>query len=188
MIVGEQVVNVILTANGNTDGIAQIAALSRYALAFTVINSIVATIGASTIARAPARSRELLQGSAKYVGLYAALCTATVAALTLASPFLLFLLGPDYEELSVEFFVLVVGAAITNFASFGIGVITHARGWISFSWSYIPFAVIWLVVVPQNVSTATSLGAATLAASLSIPLLLSQVVRLVVGVRQRLHE
>ena len=90
--------------------------------------------------------------------------------------------------MSVEFFVLVVGAAITNFASFGIGVITHARGWISFSWSYIPFAVIWLVVVPQNVSTATSLGAATLAASLSIPLLLSQVVRLVVGVRQRLHE
>ncbi|GAA2081894.1 hypothetical protein [Microbacterium hatanonis] len=182
MVASEQLVTLLLTLSGNTLGIAQVAALSRYALAFALVNNILGTWGASALARTVGGRGTVLRASGRYLAVYGAACLAFLSITVIFSGPLLHLLGESYEQLTLEFALLMAGATLTNFAAFGIGAINHARGYLSLSWVYIPFVVAWLVIGMTFVDTSSSLGAAILAASLAVPTLLGQLARAIYGI------
>ena len=182
MVASEQMVTLLLTWSGNTTGIAEIAALSRYALAFALLNNILGTWGASYMARAAGGRRTVLRASARYLGIYTLACIVFLALVTLGANPLLALLGPHYANLQGEFLVLMVGATVSNLASFGIGALNHSRGYLRYSWTYIPLVAIWLTLSIFLVDTSTGIGAAVLTASLALPQLVSQLVRAVHGI------
>ncbi len=184
MVASEQMITVLLTWSGNTSGIAEIAALSRYALAFALLNNVLGTWGASMIARTTGGRRALLKSSGRYLVLYLSSCILFLAFVTVFTTPLLDLLGSHYSGLRAEFFILMAGATISNIASFGIGAVNHARGYLRYSWTYIPLVAIWLVAGVTLVDTSTGVGAAVLTATLSLPQLVSQAIRTVHGLKE----
>ncbi|MBB6391069.1 hypothetical protein [Microbacterium thalassium] len=182
LILAEQLVTILLTINGNTDAIAEIAALTRFAVAFAVVNDVVRNIVAPSIARsAPTRS-SVLRSLGQVSSVYLLLAVAYLTGLILAGPLLLSILGPEYAGLTPELAALGLGTVIVNFSRGGIGAINYARGWNRYSWSYIPFAVVWAIVGLSALDLSTTWGAIAFSASLALVGLASQVVRLVHGV------
>lgn len=183
IVLGDQLVNFILVQRGNPLAVADIAALSRFALAFGLLNTVMANIAAPYVARAGSTRPAVLRASALVVGVYGAACAAYVVFVWLAAPLLLTILGPQYDHLRVEMVVLAVGSAVSNFASWGTGLITHARGWLAHSWIYGVLLVLWAVYGYFVADVSTTLGAVTLVATLALPSLVSQIIRLVAGFR-----
>lgn len=181
MIVGEQSVNLMLTLAGNLEGIAQNSALSRFSVAFTLVNSVMGTLGASWISRA-AGGRRLIRTAGVYVLSYGAISVFFVVVVATFKEQLLLILGAQYSGLAHELMIVTIGAAVANFASYGLGVVNHARGWLSYSWTYAPGLAAWAIFAWLAIDRTTHLGAAVLLASLSLPLLLTQLVRLGGGV------
>ncbi|GAA4753501.1 hypothetical protein GCM10025783_28000 [Amnibacterium soli] len=183
LIVGDQLVNVLLVLRGNPLAIADVAALGRFAVAFGLVNGVMANIAAPYIARAGGTRRDVLRASCAVVCAYGLICVAYVLGVVLFEPLLLQVLGPRYDHLRSELVVVAAGAAVSNFASWGLGLVTHSRGWLAHSWLYGPLLALWALwglLVPD---VSTTLGACALAATLGLPLLISQAIRIVAGVR-----
>ena len=187
MVLGEQAVTLILTIVGNTIGIAQIGALGRFAVGFALINSVLTIMGASYLARLSGGREALRTGALKYTLTYLLVSASLTLTLILASPLLLSILGSEYRHLTAEFAILMTGALVTNFALFGIGAVNHARGWLRFGWTYIPAAAAWFAFCTLFIDLRTSEGAAIMAASLSLPVLASNIIRAIAGYRGTPH-
>jgi len=182
-IVGaEQAITIMLTLANNTAGIAQIAALSRFAVGFALLNSVVGTIGAGYLARIQPDRRAIVTGALRYNLLYFAASTIFAGAVVACSPLLLPLLGEPYENLRIEFLVIMLGSLTTNIALYGVGAVNHARGWLAYGWTYIPLVLLWACVCLFVLDVSTSMGAAILSASLSLPLLVSNLIRAGAGI------
>lgn len=181
IILGEQLVNVILVQRGNALAVADITALGRFAVAFSLPNAVMANLAAPLLARAGESRAGVARASGQVVFAYALACGAYVGGVMLFSPLLLQILGPQYDHLRTELLVVSIGAAVSNFASSGIGQVVHARGWVTHSWTYGLFLAVWILYAVFFANVSTTLGAATLSAALCVPLLLSNMVRLVGG-------
>lgn len=180
LVAGEQLVMILITMSGNTPAIAEISALSRFAAAFVVVNSVVSNIVAPTLSRTAHDRSRIGKQATQAVLVYFALSVAYVAAVSLFSPQLLWLLGADYAGLSVHLLVITCGTAIANFAMYGLGAVTYGLGWTKLTWTFIPLLGLWLVF-GMFLDLSNSLQAVIFAASLSLVSLVSQVIRVVYG-------
>ncbi len=183
LAIGDQVVNVLLTLAGNTDGIAEVTALSRFSIAFVALNTTIFNIAAPALARLPNSRGEIRQGTLRMISVYGGFSLAYVTLGTICAPLLLWLLGPGYEDLTTELTIVLAGSAIANFAMGGIGAVNHARGWLRWSWTYALFYALWIGGNYLFNDLSTSVGAAILRASLAVAMLAPQVVRYVAGYR-----
>lgn len=133
----------LITFLGTSAVIAEVNALSRYALAFSIVNAVVLELVSPVVARHQSSKYAVI----KWIGLamtaYALLAVMGVIVLQLLAPWLLGLLGAPYEGLVHEFLIINMGAAIINMA-IALGILNQSQNWISGSWTLLPFTMVWL--------------------------------------------
>jgi hypothetical protein len=122
----------IISIFGSTDKVADVGALTRLAVLFAIIGTIVTGLAAPTLARCNSL-RQLVQLFVIEVGVYAVFA-GTLFVLSLLFPeTLLWILGGRYSRLTREV-PLLVGAAVIG----GLITIIHSlalsRGWIWQTW------------------------------------------------------
>jgi hypothetical protein len=168
---------------GHTQQVAEVGALGRLALLFTVVGSVLAALVMPYFAR-PRRAAELrgafLILNALFLGL-----TLLLALVALTVPTaLLSVLGPKYLHLAPEALWMVLSASLAAWsgALYSIGA---ARGWVPRGWLVIPVGVatLALAVVLVDVSTVAGAFQISTAAGASATLLMAGFV----GLRLRRH-
>lgn len=139
-----QILPVALVAVGNPSAIAEVAALSRYSLAFALVATIVGQQVMPRLARArSAGSVDKLWRIA--VSSYTGIGLLGLLALYLLQDQLLWLLGPAYQGLYRELFIVNVAALLSG----AIAVLTSlnkARAWLRLAWVQIPLATVWIAL------------------------------------------
>lgn len=183
VIAGEQWITAKLTIAGNASGIAELAALSRFALVFAVANMVVSNVIAPRFAVASVSRKSTRRALKAIAGSYAVLAVLFVVCVWISAPVLVAILGPSYAGLEPELIVVCTGYAVANFAAFGIGGVNHARGWVLGSWLYFPLLVIWAALCEILVDADSTAGPAIYSASLAIVMLLTQSYRFAIGYR-----
>lgn len=182
-IAGEQLVLIVLSVTGNVHGIAAVAALGRYSALLLVVNGLVFTLGAARLSALDVTRH--LNAAATLIKTYSLVALLFVVISVAASPLLLRLLGPSYDDLFTPFVIITVGSALTNLALYGFGSVNHAMGWVRGGWVYLPVMVVVLAAGVVLLPVHTPIGAAALSASLCLPNLASQLVRLRIGLARR---
>lgn len=107
----------LLVLFGNAVSVAQIGALGRLAMVFSVVQAVISLIVLPRFARLPPRLPVLLGFYAKLAALLASLgALLSVMAWFLPEP-LLWLLGPDYASLRTEVALMVMAGALSFIGS-----------------------------------------------------------------------
>ncbi len=136
---------------GHTNRVAEVGALGRLALVFTLIGSVVAVLVQPYFARTTAR-RELIVSFLALNGFFAAL-TAVLTGFAAALPSaMLWILGPRYSTLTKELIWMVLSASLAAWSG-AIYSVGAARGWVVPSYLILPLGIgsiamsVWLIDV-----------------------------------------
>lgn len=183
LIAGEQLINLLLTSYGNAAAIAEISALTRYALLLQLVVSVAGNVVGATLAHVAPTSRALGSAFRRLVGGGALISAGFVGGVWIMRLPLLDLLGPGYAHLDTMFLLLAVASALQFFGTYVLGAMTHARGWLRGSWTFGPFLAAWVLAVVLVLQPRDSITAALAFLCLQIPTLLVQVVRVILGFR-----
>ncbi|MDT0650427.1 lipopolysaccharide biosynthesis protein [Autumnicola edwardsiae] len=121
----------LLGVFGTTESLAEIGALARFALLFTIISALFRSIYAPAFARTAngARLKKMYVASL-LVSLV--ICGIVILAVALFPNLFLWILGSGYEDLSFELFLMIIGGSI----GFLIGIVHNMnlnKGWIKFT-------------------------------------------------------
>lgn len=179
LIAAEQTCTWLIATRGGSVQIASIIALTRFAAIFSLVNSInidwiVPRFAAATDSRSGLRKK--LVG---YALGYCGLLLAVGGALAVASPLILWTLGPQYQELNVEFCVVISGVICSQFA-YGLNALNLSRGWVAATWVYPVALAVW-VAASLQIGEFDIMGAAVVYATLPVALLVTQLARSVIG-------
>jgi O-antigen/teichoic acid export membrane protein len=123
----------------NVDSVAEVGALGRLAMIFTVLMNMMTNIFVPAFARCQTK-RKLTVLYVLIVGAMTGFSAAVLAAATFFPEQFLFLLGSRYTHLHREL-ILMVGAAVFSALGGGIWLLNAAKGWISGSWLYVPLTL-----------------------------------------------
>ncbi|WP_126349981.1 hypothetical protein [Kocuria rosea] len=182
LVASEQSVILVLALNGSTTAIAEVTALARFGIVFTLINMLYADMVAPYIARLVHQPLVVFKRIGLCVAAYAGVGFAIWFAMHMISPFLLDLLGPEYNDLSTPFSIILTGQLVLNLG-YSTGYLVQARGWTKLSWSYAIFVLAWLLCGISFLDLSSTNGAALFMASQALPLILTQCVRVAAGLR-----
>lgn len=142
---------------GQTQQMAEVGALGRLALLFTVVGSVLAALVMPYFAR-PRKAGELKDAfvviNALFLGLtlMLALLAATVPST------LLWLLGPQYLHLVDETIWMVLSSSLSAWSG-AVYAMGAARGWVTPGWLVIPVGVATLTMVVMLVDVSSVTGA-----------------------------
>jgi len=114
---------------GSTTSVAQVGALGRFAMIFTVINTLISALFLPRFARLPDNSRLLLKRYLQIQAIVIIVSGAVICAVWLLSDKLLLILGSKYTGLSNEVVLLTIGGGI-NFISGSSFYMCTSRGWV----------------------------------------------------------
>lgn len=181
LVIAPQIVSLLLTWNGNTAAIAEVSALSRFAMAFVVINGVMGAIVSPAVARQSRRKGNFGKSEIAAIGIYGLTAFAFVGVSALFSTQLLWLIGSEYADLGSELIIVSAGCAVSNFAMYGLGSMNFARGWTRYSWVYVPLLAVWFIASLAVFDLTTPSGAMWCASTVSIVELLTQITRLIAG-------
>lgn len=157
----------LLSIFGNTRTIAEVGALGRLAVLFTIIGSIMTSIVVPQFARCQDKSR-LRSMYAQILACFALLSVALVAfAMFLPTPFL-WLLGKSYAHLQKELVYIVF---LTVLGSFGgaIWSLNSSRAWTQGAWVSIPITIASQLVLFPWLKMSTVSGVVLFSSLSSIP-------------------
>jgi len=143
LVASEQALLAIASFRGDPTIVAEMSALSRFAVAFVVLNAIVSDIIAPRFSRAPNQLSHLRKMVLGAFSAYFMVVVVFVFSVWLFSPLLLGLLGPGYAGLVFSLVLFAVGYGVANLAQ-AMNVISQARGWVHWSWTYIPLSIVTL--------------------------------------------
>lgn len=113
---------------GGTDRLAEVGALGRLAVLFTVVGAVVIALVQPFFARSR-RPRELISGFIALNGFFAVVSIALVALASLAPGLLLWVLGPRYGDLKSELVWMVLGASLSAWSG-AVYAVGAGRTWI----------------------------------------------------------
>jgi hypothetical protein len=122
----------IISIFGSTEKVADVGALSRLAIIFAIIGSIVTGLAAPTLARCNSL-RQLVQLFLVELGVYTVFAAALFAVSLLFPEGLLWILGGKYSTLTREV-PLLVGAAVIGGMIAVVHTLALSRGWIWQTW------------------------------------------------------
>jgi hypothetical protein len=182
IVLQDQLLFFLLGFRGNQEIIADIAALSRFALVFVILNAPVTDVASGIVARAASRVREIARLYALVLGMYITLVSVCIFFVYLFSGFLLSILGDAYSGLHTPLLIVVCGCGLINFAN-AFRSLNFARGWVAQSWLFIPTTAIWAICGVFLFDLRNSVDAALFMASQSIPALITQLCCMVLGLR-----
>lgn len=134
----------ILSVYGGVTSVADLGALNRLAIIFSLIQAPMHAVVAPAFARCQTRS--LLPTLAlKVVCGYLALCMIVVLGCTFFSKEVLWVLGSQYQNLGEELFWAVMLFSLSGLASL-IWMFSMARGWVAWGWVGIPTSILGQIV------------------------------------------
>lgn len=134
-----------LSILGNTTSIAQIGALSRIVMLFSIIGAIFSTILTPRFARLPSHDTQIAKRFIQIVVAFIATCTIFIAATFLFTPAILWVLGPKYQDMGSELILYTIGSCIFTCTGF-IYSLTSSRGLILSPYIYITTSIIAIFV------------------------------------------
>jgi hypothetical protein len=153
----------VMTVFGTVQKIAEVGALGRLAIAFSLVSATFSSIALPRFARIsdPAMVRRY----------YAALIAAVIAigavavAIAAAAPrLILAILGSGYMHLQSELVWMTAASAVTLLAS-AVYLLNTARGWVRGIWLGVPATIVTQLAVAMFVDLSTVKGAILLQAS-----------------------
>jgi O-antigen/teichoic acid export membrane protein len=183
LAMSEQLTTLLITFFGSTTVIAEVSALSRFSVAFVIVNAMVSDLGAPLIARTPNVGRLLAKRISGIIGAYAGFAAIGIMLVCLLRTPLLTVLGPSYRGLEAPLLIIAAGAGVLNTA-YALNSINQARNWLSYSWIYAPLLVIWATLCALLLDLSDITEAAVMVATLALPALFTQLVRTAHGFRQ----
>ncbi len=141
---------------GSAENVAEVGALGRLALFFTIIGAVVTAIVQPYFARAD-RHPEIVSAFWATNLFFAALTMALVAAALLYPGALLWILGPKYSGLTVEVVWMVLAACLASWAGTAYAIGT-ARGCVLPAMVVIPAGVVTLAAAAWLLDVSTVAG------------------------------
>ncbi len=136
--------------------VAEVGALGRLAMIFTVLGSLMANIFAPAFARCQEKRRL----GVLYAGIVGGVIVFGLCVLGGAWLFpnqFLFVLGPHYSHLQREL-LLMVGGATLNMVASTLWALNASRAWIAGSWLYIPLTLATQIALIPFVDFSTVTG------------------------------
>jgi hypothetical protein len=120
--------------------VAEVGALGRLAMIFSVLTNLLMNIFSPAFARchSPRRLRWQFAGT---VGAVAAFCALIIVAAAMFPRGFLLILGGKYSHLDREL-LLMIGAAVVNALTATLWSLNTAKAWVAGAWLYIPLTVV----------------------------------------------
>jgi O-antigen/teichoic acid export membrane protein len=150
--------------------VAEVGALGRLAMIFTVLGSLMANIFAPAFARCQEKNRLRLL-YAGIVGGVVVFGLCVIAGAWLLPNEFLFILGNRYSHLQFELLLMVGGATLNMIAS-TLWALNASRAWITGSWLYIPLTVATQLALIPFVDFSTVTGVLVFNLASAVPSLL----------------
>ena len=171
-----------LAALGDVTTLAEVVALGRFGLLFTLLMVILANFIMPVFARQQTASgvRRVILLS---VGAYTGLGLIALGTMWQFSAVYLSILGPGYAGLRDDLVLVSVGFLVTGLTGV-LTAMTQGRAWLKWSWIYIPMTTGWLLVLAFTVGIETLDRAALFSALTPTTGLASELVLLVTGYRR----
>jgi len=136
---GQITVFLISFFGSRATSVAEVGALGRLAMIFTVMGQVLTNIFVPAFARCQNKTKLRWQYLAIVAGV-AACCAAVMAAAILFPDQFLLILGSKYAHLQREL-PLVVGAAVVNVLTGALWFLNASKAWVAGAWLYIPLTV-----------------------------------------------
>ena len=159
----------LISTFGKAQSVAEVGALGRLALVFTVISSVLAGMVIPRFARCQDPNL-LWRRYWQILALCALLALAIMIAAALFTPQFLWLLGSKYQHLKPEFIIMV----LSNIVAFIAGVmwsLNAARAWFKYSWLYIPLTLATQALLLTLLNVSTVRGVLVFSLFSQVPLL-----------------
>ena len=125
---------------GNTTGVAEVGALGRLAVIFAVLASVMGNVFYPRFARVQ-EAGLLWRRYWQILGFHAAVALGLLAITALFPGALLWVLGPKYEHLEKELFLMILSGVLFSILAC-MWQLNIARGWIVSPWLMIPIGVV----------------------------------------------
>lgn len=130
----------LISVFGNATGVAEIGALGRIAVIFSVLATVMGNVIYPRFARIQ-DSRHLWRRYWQVLGAHAAVALALLGFTALAPQALLWVLGPKYAHLEKELFLMMLSAVMFSTLAC-MWQLNVSRGWIVSAWLMIPVGVL----------------------------------------------
>lgn len=146
----------LISIFGSTQNIAELGALGRIAVIFTIINSVMATIILPSFSRC--QSVVILRRRYfQILGIFLLFGILIIASVYIFPEQILWIVGNKYSHLKNELFMIIFVTFISSF----LGMMTSlnlAKGWVEYSWIDIPMKLILQIFLLMNLDISTIKG------------------------------
>lgn len=160
----------LISTFGSASSTAEVGALGRIGVLYTIIGSLMASVLLPSFARTP----DYLGTLHKYWLIFAGFLGLGAALTTVAWLFpdpLLWILGPQYAHLREELFLITLGSSLG--AAFGsLWLMNASRAWIRHAWLYIPGTLLTQAVLSRFLDLGSVRGVLIFGILSQIPVLL----------------
>ncbi|MDB9467031.1 lipopolysaccharide biosynthesis protein [Dolichospermum circinale] len=154
--VQSQLAVLLISIFGNTQNIAEIGALSRLGIIFSLITSVMAEIVLPNFARCQTPSI-LFRRYLQILGLYSLFSVALVGLAFLFPSQFLWILGGKYSHLQREVVLLVINLVMQSVLSLTWSL-NSSKGWMLSGWLSIPVGIITQVILLMILDVSTIKG------------------------------
>ncbi|WP_375495247.1 lipopolysaccharide biosynthesis protein, partial [uncultured Nostoc sp.] len=146
----------LISIFGNTDNIAEIGALGRIGIIFTVINAVMNSIILPGFARCQSVER-LYRQYWQILGSFSLFSVIILISVAFFPTQILSILGKQYVSLQNELFFTAINSVFSFFIS-AIYFMNVYRGWVEYSWLNIPCTIIVQVILINMVDLRSIKG------------------------------
>jgi hypothetical protein len=153
-----QFLGYVLPLIGSRESLAEITAVGRFGIAFSLLSVTLSGLVAPIIARQQSVERALqiyVMSSLAYV----VASILTLISVWAAAPWLLLLLGDGYSDLKGPLVLVSAAAALGGLAGF-LSVLNSARSWLRRTWIAIPLTSAWMAILLVTVGLESTENAA----------------------------
>jgi O-antigen/teichoic acid export membrane protein len=146
----------LLSVFGSTRAIADIGALGRLAMIFTILSSIVASIIVPRFARCQG-ARLLWRRYNQILGVLAIFAALLIGAALLFPNEMLWVLGNKYRDLQTEFVFMILGTSLSSMLG-TMSALNLARGWVVSPLLAIPIGTVTYALLCYFIDISTVKG------------------------------
>jgi O-antigen/teichoic acid export membrane protein len=164
-----------------TSSVAEVGALGRLAMIFTVVTNLLTNIFVPAFARCQERSR-LRSLYLEIVGAVTCFCFLVIATAAIFPDQFLFVLGNKYAHLHREL-LLMVGASVLAALTGTFWSLNASKAWIAGSWLYIPLTLLTQIALIPFTDFSSVISVLTFNLLSSVPNLLLNLVLAIRGFR-----